>query len=199
MTRRIGFGLALAGAAALTAILLGDAAAFRAAAEAGCLPCIARDALNNLLTGGGVVASSVLAAGMALGTGALGAGRTMGNAALGAGSALGNAALGAGRAQAQGAAAATAAADAVGDAMADALGLNDPPTYTPGDSPLPQPGQTYDFPGMGPATVQSVEHHSGSTSSLLGEPAHDRTTIVTDRGTLRYGSVGGTEWGTITW
>lgn len=150
-----------------------------------CFLCEAmRDGLNSLLNGVGAVAAGALAAGTALGSGALGVGGAMGGSALGAGRA--------------GAQAARTATDAATQAAADAFGLNDPPAYTPGASPLPQPGETYAFPGMGPATVKSVVHKAGSTS-FGGGPAYGSTTIVTDRGTVKYGNVGTAQYGEVRW
>jgi hypothetical protein len=202
-----GLALSVMGAAMVLVTLLQIALLMAATGDASCLWCVARDALNDILNGLGALGAGALGLGGAMGgplrdaarsaydgLGAMGRGAVAaGGAALGAADAIGDTIREAGGVVND---AARDAARSAYDAGADAVGDAMTPDYVPGTSPVPQPGDTYYFPGMGKATVKSVDHHSGDGGMF--RPSSN-TTIHTDQGTVQYGEIGGEQYGQIRW
>jgi hypothetical protein len=197
-----GVVLTVTGAAMMLSGLVQLGSALATAGDAATIWNAAANALNNLLHAGGTLAAGALAVGGALGGPLQDAAQSAydGISAMGSGAvAAGSAAAGAGRAAAEAGAALgdtlTTPANTVMDVARDAArsafdagvqSVQDSmtPTYSPGTSPVPQPGETYNFPGLGKATVNSVDH--SSTNAGFGSSS---TTIHTDQGTItHYGS-----------
>jgi hypothetical protein len=186
-----GLALSALGAAMILATMFGVGPA--GTGDATCLWCVADEALDNLLNGLGTLAAGALAVGGAVG----GPMRDAAQSAYDGVSAMGRGAVASGGAMGRGAGAVadtlttpantamSVARDAARDAYnaaADTARDAMTPDYVPGTSPVPQPGDTYNFPGLGKATVNSVDHHSSSSPMFPGTT----TKVHTDRGTITH-------------